>query len=176
MKTDGGTGLLKTSWEKHISTATNYCSGILLLLESGRSCGEWRALSVLHFFGKGVQKDPRYSEGRRGGGGRKKASSESRGVRRWVGVWEGFSVDEASDPTPAEGAPFEVLLARSPSRLAAQMIDETFSRALRLYTHQRRQRATEGCWGPPAWERKREKMCKTCYRRQEKKVSHHTRI
>ena len=67
-------------------------------------------------------------------------------------------VDRASDPTPAEGALFEVLLAR----LTAQMIDDT-SRALRLYTPKTKTCQRESV-SATARERKRgrEKMCQTC--------------
>lgn len=49
-------------------------------------------------------------------------------------------MDKASEPTPAEGALFEVLLAHPV--LTAQMTDDTF-RALRLYTLKQTKRQRE---------------------------------
>lgn len=48
------------------------------------------------------------------------------------GSGKDFTVDRASDPTPAEGALFEVP-SRSARQLTAQMTDDT-SRAPQLYT------------------------------------------
>lgn len=52
----------------------------------------------------------------------------------------GFSADRASEPTPAEGAPFEVLLGHPV--LTAQMTDDTYQ-ALRFYTPKQTKRRSE---------------------------------
>lgn len=79
-------------------------------------------------------------------------------------------MDKASEPTPAEGALFEVLLAHPV--LTAQMTDDTF-RALRLYTlkHKAPERVSE-----PRPEKERERKCTKCAMTGDKKRKCHTRL
>lgn len=119
---------------------------------------------VLHFW-DGVQKDPRHSAGwkrrshqREGGGG----------VRSWVGVGR---VSVRTGPLIPHLQKEPCLKWRSLA-LPAHSTDDWWH--ISSSTHQSRQRARESVRAP-AWERKREKMCKTCNDRgQEKKVSHQT--
>lgn len=67
-----------------------------------------------------------------------KGQRSSLGKKKSKGT--GFSVDRASEPTPAEGTPFEVLLGHP--GLTAQMTDDTYQ-ALWFYTPKQTKRRSE---------------------------------
>ena len=67
-------------------------------------------------------------------------------------------------------------LARSPSRLTAQMIDETFSRALRLFTHSKEDGVPWKGVGGPRPEKERERKCPKCAMTGDKKRKCHTTL
>lgn len=148
-----------------MSRDRNCTANILSLMKkSGHSRGKCWVGSVLDFW-EGVEKYQRWRVGWN------KKPSDSKGVRSWVGVGRVSVWTMASDPTPAKGSLFEVLLAGLLT-LPTHSTDDWWHISSSTALHTKADSVPERV-SKPRLEKERERKCaKTCsYMGQEKKVS-----